>query len=70
MIEIGHSGDQTQPGMAMSEQMEKEAHDKVQPRPPTGERTMPVDTFALLSIVMAVLLMLSQGFVIVWLDLL
>ena len=37
---------------------------------PAEERPMHVDAFALLSIVMAVLLMLSQGFVIVWLDLL
>ena len=54
----------------MSEQMEKETHGDVQPPPPTGERPMQVDAFALLSIVMAVLLMLSQGFVLVWLDLL
>jgi len=52
MIGIGHSGDQTQTEMAMSEQMEKEVHGKVQPGPPIGERTMQVDTFALLSIVM------------------
>ena len=54
----------------MSEQMEEEAHDNDQSRPPVGERPMQVDAFTLLSIVMAVLLMLSQGFVLVWLDLL
>ena len=54
----------------MSEQMDKEAPGNDQHHPPTGERPMQVDAFALLSIVMAVLLMLSQGFVLVWLDLL
>jgi len=35
-----------------------------------GERPMQVDYFAILSIVMAILLVLSQVFVLVWLDLL
>ena len=54
----------------MSEQMEEEARNNDQSHLPAGERPMHVDAFALLSIVMAVLLMLSQGFVLVWLDLL
>jgi len=54
----------------MSDQMEEEVRDNDQSHPPVGERPMQVDSFALLSIVMAILLMLSQGFVLVWLDLL
>ena len=33
-------------------------------------RPMQVDTFAVLSVVMATLLVLSQGFLLIWLDLL
>jgi hypothetical protein len=54
----------------MNEPTENEEHGNDQPLPPAGERPMQVDAFALLSVVMAVLLMLSQGFVLVWLDLL
>ena len=54
----------------MNEPTKNEAGGNDRPRPPSGERPMQVDSFAVLSIVMAVLLMLSQGFVIVWLDLL
>ena len=54
----------------MSERTEKETGGDERPRPPAGERPMQVDYFAVLSIVMAILLMLSQGFVLVWLDLL
>lgn len=35
-----------------------------------NERPMQIDYFAVLSMVMAALLILSQGFVLVWLDLL
>jgi hypothetical protein len=54
----------------MNEPSKNEADGNDQPRPLSGERPMQLDYFALLSIVMAVLVMLSQGFVIVWLDLL
>ncbi len=54
----------------MNEQTEKEANRDERNLPPVGERPMRVDYFAVLSIVMAILLLLSQGFALIWLDLL
>ena len=54
----------------MSERNEKEAHGDDRPRPTAVERPMQVDYFAVLSVVIATLLMFSQIFVLIWLDLL
>jgi hypothetical protein len=58
------------PDEYMDERMEKEADRDQRPLPPAGERPMRVDYFAVLSTVMAILLLLSQGFALIWLDLL
>lgn len=54
----------------MNERTENEADRDDRALPPAGERPMRVDYFAVLSTVMAILLMLSQGFALIWLDLL
>ena len=54
----------------MHERTEKQADRDDRVHPPAGERPMRVDYFAVLSTVMAILLMLSQGFALIWLDLL
>lgn len=55
---------------SMSEGTQEEARSGDHPHPPGEGRPMHVDYFAVLSTVMAILLMLSQAFVLVWLDLL
>jgi hypothetical protein len=54
----------------MSKRNDAKVRDDNRPRRSVRERPMQVDYFAVLSVVIATLLILSQGFVLAWLDLL